>query len=227
MGCFQEWSPLTREDIDPAMVEKLLKIGSVRNYANGSVVYWEDLDNRVFMLLHGKVEAAIVSTNGRKGTLCIHEGRTLLNDAMLIGPYYAVSYTCLSDVKLVVLEQETLEEAGYKDPSILSFIMKDMVIKIQALSFHLAAQTFDDVENRVYFQLINIARTHGVKTEGSCYLIKEPLTHQLIANIVGSTRVRVTQIMKDLMNQGILEKSGEYYMISFNNNKKTYLNENA
>lgn len=223
MGCCLEWSPLKRDEIDGIIAEKLLGIGNIRSYQTGAVFYWDGLNNNISMLLEGKVESAIESASGRKRTLYIHEGRSLLNDAMLIGPYYTVSFTCLSDAKVVFCEHEAVKSAGYQDPDILYFLARHNLIKMQALSFYLATQTFDDVETRIFFHLANLARTNGKKVDEDYYLIKEPLTHQLIADIVGSTRVRVTQIMKELTNQNVLKKTGKYYIINLGDNcRKTY-----
>lgn len=223
MGCCLEWSPVKRDEIDDIMAKKLLKIGYIRNYKAGAVFHWEGLNNNIFMMLKGKIESAIESTSGRKRTLYIHEGRSLLNDAILIGPYYTVSFTCLSDAEVVFCEHEVVKKAGYQDPNILYFLAKHNLIKMQALSFYLATQTFDDVETRIYFHLANLARTNGKIVDENEYLINEPLTHQLIADIVGSTRVRVTQIMKELFNQRVLKKSGKHYIINLKNNcRKTY-----
>jgi CRP-like cAMP-binding protein len=124
---------------------------------------------------------------------------------------------------VVFCEHEAVKNAGYQDPNILYFLARHNLIKMQALSFYLATQTFDDVETRIFFHLANLARTQGKKVNEDYYLIKEPLTHQLIADIVGSTRVRVTQIMKELINQNVLKKTGKYYIINLGDNcRKTY-----
>jgi CRP-like cAMP-binding protein len=39
------------------------------------------------------------------------------------------------------------------------------------------------------------------------------LTHEQIAELVGSTRVRVTQSLKSLQVQGRLSKTGKYYVL--------------
>lgn len=215
MGSWEEWSPWTGNMIDDAMVEKLLNISTVRRYAKGEVIYWEGLDNRLFLLLSGQVEISIISSSGRKRTLAVREARAFIDDAMIDGYFYVVTITCLSEVEIAVFEQDSLIKAGYEDPSIFLCLLKSVIFKLQGLSLHLAGQTFDEVEDRVYLLLANLAKQHGQKTEEGI-IIEKPLTHQFIADLVGSTRVRVTQILKNMSKQGILRKKGRKFVLFIN-----------
>lgn len=218
MGQWEEWSPWTENMIDDDMTEKLVKIGTRNKFAKEDVFYWEGLDNRLFLLLNGIVEVSITTVSGRKRILAIREARTFLDDALIQGFYYAVTMTCLTPVEVVVFEHEVLRKAGYEDPSILECMLKSTIQKIQGLSLQLAEQTFDEVDYRVYLLLSNLAKKYGVPM-GDGYCIEKPLTHQLIADVVGSTRVRVTQILKELTCQGLLSKMGKKYIVYTDKNR--------
>ncbi|KUO62901.1 MAG: hypothetical protein APF84_13140 [Gracilibacter sp. BRH_c7a] len=220
MGNWEEWSPMTGKAIDNDMVEKLLLISIVRKFKKGEIIYWDGLDNSVYLLLSGKVEISIVSAGGRKRTLAIREARTFIDDAMIDGYFYAVTISCLTPVEVAIFEQETLIKAGYEDPEIFLCMLKSAILKLQGLSLHLARQTFDEVESRVYFFLLHLAEKNGVRMDnGIC--IEQPLTHQFIADIVGSTRVRVTQILKNMSEQGIIGKNGRKLVLYTNTDNES------
>lgn len=219
MAQWEEWSPWTGNMIDDEMVQKLLKLSKVEKYEKGEVIYWEGLDDRLFLLLSGKVEVGITSAGGRKRTIAIREARTFIDDVLVDGLYYAVTITCLTPVDIAVFEQHVLTKAGYEDPRILDCMLRSVILKLQGLSFYLAGQTFEDTEDRIYFLLINLAKKYGVKSETAYYLEKQ-LTHQFIADIIGSTRVRVTQSIKSLKNKGLVSKKNGRFVVFIDDNHK-------
>ncbi|MCM1565682.1 MAG: Crp/Fnr family transcriptional regulator [Dehalobacter sp.] len=219
MAQWEAWSPWTENMIDDEMVQKLLKLSKVEKYEKGEVIYWEGLDNRLFLLLSGKVEVSITSAGGRKRTVAIREARTFIDDVLVDGLYYAVTITCLTPVDIAVFEQRVLTKAGYEDPSILDCMLKSVILKLQGLSFYLAGQTFEDAEDRIYFLLINLAKKYGIKN-GNTYYLEKQLTHQFIADIVGSTRVRVTQSIKNLKNKGLVTKKNGRFVVFVDDNHK-------
>jgi len=56
MGNWEEWSPMTGKAIDNDMVEKLLLISIVRKFKKGEIIYWDGLDNSVYLLLSVQVD---------------------------------------------------------------------------------------------------------------------------------------------------------------------------
>ncbi|MCM1565678.1 MAG: Crp/Fnr family transcriptional regulator [Dehalobacter sp.] len=216
MGQWEEWSPWTGNMIADEMVQKLLTLSKAAKYAKGDIIYGEGLDNKLSLLLSGTVEISITSAGGRKRTIAIREARAFIDDVLVDGIYYALTITCLTPVEIAIFEHDVLAKAGYEDPSILDCMLRSLILKLQGLSFYLAGQTFEEVEDRVYFLLVNLAKKYGMKT-GNGYLIGKPLTHQFIADIVGSTRVRVTQILKNLISEGLLDKIDGKFIVFLDN----------
>jgi CRP/FNR family transcriptional regulator, cyclic AMP receptor protein len=67
--------------------------------------------------------------------------------------------------------------------------------------------------DRVREKLIQLARTHGkVGTEG--ILLDIPLTHELLADMVGSTRETVTRALTELAEQGVIQHEPGRYRVT-------------
>jgi len=62
----------------------------------------------------------------------------------------------------------------------------------------------NSVNLRLYRTLLELAKQFG-KTEGDLQVIDYPLTHQRLADMIGSNRVTVTRKLHDLQQRGILE----------------------
>ena len=66
--------------------------------------------------------------------------------------------------------------------------------------------------DRVCEKLVQLARTHGkVGTKG--LLLDLPLTHELLADMVGSTRETVTRSLARLAAQGLIRQEGGRYLV--------------
>jgi len=67
--------------------------------------------------------------------------------------------------------------------------------------------------DRVRLKLIQLARSYGkVGTEG--LLLDIPLTHELLADMVGSTRETVTRALAQLTQEGIIRHQRGRYQIA-------------
>jgi len=65
---------------------------------------------------------------------------------------------------------------------------------------------------RVRLKLIQLARSYGkVGTDG--LLLEVPLTHELLADMVGSTRETVTRALAHLAQEGIIQRGRGHYRV--------------
>jgi Crp-like helix-turn-helix domain len=84
------------------------------------------------------------------------------------------------------------------------------VIRDRQESLRLA--TVSPQRERVRQKLLQLARSHGrVRADG--VRIALPLTHDVIARAVGSSRETVTLAMRELRREGFLARSGRSYML--------------
>jgi CRP/FNR family transcriptional regulator len=212
MDYCEEWTPFSDDLISDEVVEKLLGIATIKKCGAGEIVFIERSAYNLFLLLLGSVEISLVHKNGRKRILAFHTARTFIDDAMTSSGNTALMIRCLTAVEFAVMEQEALSTLAQSEPVIYDCILRSVLYKLQGLTQHLADQTFNEVEDRIITLLVSLARKHGRKTDAGT-VIEQHLTHEQIAELVGSTRVRVTQSLKSLQSQGRVGKSGKYYTL--------------
>jgi CRP/FNR family transcriptional regulator, nitrogen oxide reductase regulator len=67
--------------------------------------------------------------------------------------------------------------------------------------------------DRVYVKLVQLARSYGkVGTDG--LVLDLPLTHEMLADMVGSTRETVTRALTQLANEGSVRHEGGRYRLA-------------
>ncbi|MDR1082934.1 MAG: Crp/Fnr family transcriptional regulator [Coriobacteriales bacterium] len=209
----EEWTPFSDDSISDEVVEKLLSIATIKKYRADEVLFIERNAYNLYLLLRGSVEISLVHKNGRKRILAFHTARTFIDDAMISDENTALMIRCLTAVELAVMEQVALSALAQNNPIIYDCILRSVLYKLQGLTQHLANQTFNEVEDRIISLLVSLARKQGRETATGT-VIEQSLTHEQIAELVGSTRVRVTQSLKSLQAQGRLGKTGKHYILN-------------
>lgn len=68
------------------------------------------------------------------------------------------------------------------------------------------------VENKLLALFFRLAKEHGKETTIG-QLIMLNLTQEDIANMIGASRVMVSRLIKQFIEQGFLSKEGIYYLI--------------
>ncbi|WP_338825346.1 Crp/Fnr family transcriptional regulator [Neomoorella humiferrea] len=211
MENISDWPPWTRELFDGDFISKIVEIATLKDYRKGEIIYCQgDKNEKVFFLLKGRVEVSIINNDGKKRILSIHEPYCFVGETILDGFSYMTTAYCLSDVRIAVLEMSTI--LGSKDNLILTALLKSLVLKMRILMSLIQKETFE-VSDRVESLLYSLGIRFGEKnSEG--IILNLPLTHQLIADLVGCSRVRVSQTMKDLKNdKRVVKKSNKLYML--------------
>ncbi|MDR1358345.1 MAG: Crp/Fnr family transcriptional regulator [Coriobacteriales bacterium] len=208
----EEWSPWSDDAVSDELVQKLMPIATLRSYGKGALIPLERVNDNLYLLLAGTVEVSLMSEAGRKRILALHEERTFIDDALLSEGSSVVMVTCLTKAEFAILDRAKLTRLAYQDPTIFDCILKSVLYKLQGLTQHLVDQTFNEVEDRIINLLSSFAKSHGRSVDNGIR-IEKPLTHEFIAEMVGSTRVRVTQSIKSLQTKGRLTKAGKYYTL--------------
>jgi CRP/FNR family transcriptional regulator len=197
----KEWLCWSSNELNDMIVEKILTSCPVRNYAKGEFVYRQGEKKDVcFLLLKGRIEISSENEDGHRKVFGIREPRCFIGVTTLDGSVSLVNAFCLEAVTVAVV---SIEDINRFDREILLYIMLSLIQMNKQLTSQLNGQTFDDVENRVENLLITLSATLG-KHEADSVVVTVPLTHQLISEMVGSSRVRVSQIIGELNKSGKL-----------------------
>ena len=104
--------------------------------------------------------------------------------------------------EVLILYRRDFKEVLTKHPDVMFEFIKVLIDRVRNSTEQIESLAFHDVYGRVRALLNGLAREEGEKR-----IIVERLTHQEIANRVGSSREMVSKILKDL-------KTGSYLTIT-------------
>jgi hypothetical protein len=123
-----------------------------------------------------------------------------------------VRWTALASPRVAALDEVFLS-AACRYPPVLARLTGRAIARSKALTLHEAMTNLRRVETRLLVQFWYLAERWGrVGREG--VTITLPLTHELLAKLVGATRPSVTTALGHLAARGLLTRDGDAWRLS-------------
>jgi CRP-like cAMP-binding protein len=111
-----------------------------------------------------------------------------------------------------LMPKTALDELMHDHPRIAQAIIRLLVQRIRARALYTEAMTFQDVQGRVAYVLVNLAERFGVETGGSLEIVV-PLTQVDLGSIIGATRESVNKALATLRSQDLVHLEGSRMFI--------------
>lgn len=198
------------------LLNEIEKVGEEISFRRRQIVFMaEQKTEYVYLLTSGRVKLVRVSPTGREITIGLVNPMEIFgeNDLFEYGATYGVGAEVLEDAEVVAIRRAQLAEAIGQCPEAL----KELAIlqysrRLQAEN-RLTEYAFYDVPTRVARLLVRLSCSHG-RNSKSGSVIRIKLTHQEIANLIGSTRETTTLILNDFRRRGIIDLQGRRIVVA-------------
>ena len=161
------------------------------------------------MLFHfvdvGKIRLYNLLPNGRAITLSILGP----GDVFLQWRAGSQSLSCLcgeamQKARVMTVDQETLAGIVAQQPMAALDIMTNFARRLTESQVLIEDLMNNSINLRLYRTLLELLKQFG-RPDGTATLIDYPLTHQRLADMIGSNRVTVTRKLHELQTRGIVE----------------------
>ncbi|MEQ8191981.1 MAG: Crp/Fnr family transcriptional regulator [Candidatus Eremiobacterota bacterium] len=149
------------------------------------------------IILSGELKVILLSPQGREVNLAILKPYEYIGEMSLLDdePHSATVIT-LKKSRLLILPRDAFQEILKENPEITLFLLKQYVKLVRKLSERIADLKFMDIYQRTAKKLAEMSR------EGKEETLE--ITHQELANIVGSNRENVTRSLNEMEKKHIL-----------------------
>lgn len=202
--------------------ESLNKVGSAtseKNYSKKNIVFHEgDYGDALYIIKNGRIKISKVAIDGREKTLTILKAGDFFGEMAIFDnmPRSATSEAMDNDVKLLSISKSDFEKVIFENPSIAIAIMKDLTRRIRQINEQVQDLAFKDVHGRVASTIYNLLKTEreASKDENKEKIRSLRMTHQDLANMVGSSRETVTRALNRLQDEGIISISHQQISIN-------------
>lgn len=183
----------------------LLQIGQIRHYARHDFIFRAGEGSRnVFLLLRGRVKIFQPSTAGKEAILWFCFGGELFGLAEAArGGERVVSAQASDRCEILCIRQEQFQSYLEAHPPVALTVIQLLSCRLRLLGDIAINLISDDVPTRVMKMIVQMGARWGVPTEQGLRL-DIPLTHQEIADMIGTSRQTITTVLGQLQRSGLL-----------------------
>ena len=179
----------------------------VESFERGKTIFFPgDPAERVYFLLKGAVKLSRVYEAGEEITVALLKENSVFGVLSLITGqrsdrfYHAVAFT---SVELLSAPIQQVEQAFQENPELSMIMLRGLSSRILQTEMMIETLAHRDMGSRLVSFLLILCRDFGIPTnEGIKIDLK--LSHQAIAEAIGSTRVTVTRLLGDLRQENMI-----------------------
>lgn len=197
--------------------EELLGLAHVtaeRSYPKKAKIFHEGGEKEaVYFIKEGLVKTFKTDENGHEQIMSfLKRGEMFPHTGFFHEEPYPATAEAIVDTALLAIPVRAFERMLLGTPSIAVKIMRVMSEKIRELQGKLQELTGQDVQDRGQSFLLKLAEYYGTSKDGEIR-IAIPMTHQDIANVIGTTRETVNRLLNQLRKEGILDADRNGFVI--------------
>jgi len=161
----------------------------------------------VFYILMGHVDLSVVSRQGKERVVGQLGPRAFLGEGCLAGhPRYLASARASTEATIVRIETKTLADALNEHPELAKRFMAFLLLRNSQVEADLIDQLFNSSEKRLARLLVMLAQ---VGQEAEMRTVNAPISQEVMAARVGTTRSRINYFMNKFRKLGLIEYNGK------------------
>jgi CRP/FNR family cyclic AMP-dependent transcriptional regulator len=189
----------------------LAKVGegkTISRYRKGQIVFSQgQVADAVFYIQQGKIKLTVVSKQGKEAVVAILGPGQFFGEGCLNGHALRIATTRAVDECVITrLEKATMIAALHKEPEFSELFMSYLLTRNSRIEEDLIDQLFNSSEKRLARLLLLLA---NFGKEGLPEPIVGKFSQETLAEMIGTTRSRVSFFMNKFRKLGFIEYNGK------------------
>ena len=178
------------------------------HFKKGSFVYHQNQTSKyVYLIKSGRVNLSIVNADGKeRGLFICGEGAIFGEISNFVSPENCAQAYVVSDSLIYKIKKTHFQALFSSDSIIANNTAIILAKKVRAMTAHMESMMFPDAIKRVANVLLYLAAQYGKPCDDGTMLTIS-FSHQELANLIGTSRVTVTNAFKQLAENGAVSKS--------------------
>lgn len=175
------------------------RMTTLTNVPRGRVFYRpEDVGEVIFLLKEGRVQLYRISPEGKKLVIATLGPGALFGEMALLGQQMHHAFAeALDDCVIMIMSRTDLERLILNNPSVGLRMLEITGKRLADAQLRLEDMAFKGIPARLATLLLRLAAEQGGN-------VITGLTHQDLAEIIGTYRETATQVLNDMKAQGLI-----------------------
>jgi CRP/FNR family cyclic AMP-dependent transcriptional regulator len=178
----------------------------VRSYRKNQLIFLEeDTGHYMYIVIAGKVKVTKATDSGKESLLAIHQTGDFFGEmALLDGKTSPATVSAMEDCKLVSISSADFHGLLMHNERVVRQIIQVLCTRLRQAWAQLQGLSYSTAEARIRGGLLQLSRRHGV-VDSRGVIINLKITHQELAEMVGTARETVTRTLASLQKEGIIQ----------------------
>ena len=202
-------APKLKPTFDPKTF--LAKVGKSRtpsDYKKDQKVFSQgDPAEAIFYVQKGRIKLTVVSKGGKEAVIAILGPGAFFGEGCIAGQSLRMATAAaMSECSVIRLEKAGVIRALHEDPSFAELFLHHLLTRNIRIEEDLVDQLFNSSEKRLARVLLLLA---NFGKEGKPELVIPKISQETLAEIVGTTRSRISYFMNKFRKLGFIEYNGK------------------
>jgi CRP/FNR family cyclic AMP-dependent transcriptional regulator len=196
------------EKFDPAeFLETAAKGRALTTHAKREVLFTQgDAADSVFYIKKGKVKVTVISRHGKEAVVALLGVDEFLGEGCLIGqPKRLATATAMTECQIMRIDKSELIRVLQSEPAFSQMFIAHILARNARVEEDLADQLFNSTEKRLARLLLLLA---NFGKEGKPEPIIAKISQETLAEMIGTTRSRVSHFMNKFRQLGFINYNG-------------------
>jgi len=158
----------------------------------------------MYLVLTGKVKVAKSSSAGKETLLAIHKAGDFFGEMSLLdGKTEPATVSAMEDAKLISVSGTDFHKYLMNNEKVLLQIINVLCARLRQV-WQTQSLSSSKADARIRMGIYQLAQRHGVQ-DAHGTIIDLKITHQELAEMVGTSRETVTRVIAHLREEGTIE----------------------
>ena len=207
-------TPKLKSLFDPkSFLTKVAEGRTIAEYSKDQMVFSQgDPADAVFYIQKGRVKLTVVSNTGKEAVIAILDTGDFLGEGCLAAqPIRMATATAISNGSIVRLEKAAMIRMLHDEPAFSEMFVSYLLSRNMRIEEDLVDQLFNSSEKRLARVLLLLS--HFGK-EGKPESVIAKISQETLAEMIGTTRSRVSFFMNKFRKMGFIEYNGGLHVHS-------------
>lgn len=200
----------TKRKADASLASILAEAGkgrSIIGFRKGQVIFSQgDAADAAFYIQKGRLKVTVVSARGKEAVAAILNADEFFGEACVAGQTHRLAtVSAMTDVVIVRIEMREMIHLIQEQPAFSRIFMNHILNRTIRLEADLVDQLFNSSEKRLARLLLLLAN-YG--KEGELQPVLSNISQETLAEMIGTTRSRVSFFMNRFRKLGLISYNG-------------------
>jgi CRP-like cAMP-binding protein len=194
--------------IDPyvgILLERISEGKQVLTFKTDDAIFKQgDRADSIFFIQSGKVKISVISPGGKEAVLVVIGPPNCFGEGALVGQSFRMSTaTVLEPSTIFKIEKSAMLKALNTESELSEKFIAALLLRNIELEEDLCDQLFNDSEKRLARVLLKLARLQDHEEQRDPRIAH--ISHETLAEMVGTTRSRITHFMNKFRTMGLID----------------------